>query len=217
MHLTPEEVASEFKRKGAFDELRRELLEEFLKSDKGKEFNERLKLLFEARTDGDPSLLDKDRTEIHVILLNDFDKAREDEKIKEYILKEIIESTEYQAALVQRLGSIVTELCASEDDDTIKGKESASISTPAVTDSVKSSLMEVEDIRKDDVASSKKNTDQNMESQELDLTKARESSEDEPEEGEATEQDEENEGGVSSPKRKSDLDTVFDSAPFKRR
>ncbi|CAG8475974.1 3628_t:CDS:2 [Paraglomus brasilianum] len=204
MHLTPEEVVSEFKRRGAFDELRRELLEEFLKSEKGKEFNERLKSLLESRTDGDPSLLDKDRTEIHIILLNDFDKAREDEKIKEYILKEIIESTEYQAALVQRLGSIVTELCASEDDDTIKGKESASISTSVITDSIKPSLMEVEDIKKDNANS------------ELDLAKARESSEDEPEEGEATEQ-EDNEGGISSPKRKSDIDTVLDSAPFKRR
>ena len=74
--------------------------------------------------------------------------------------------------------------------------------------------MEVEDVGKDDVTSSKKNTDQ---SQELYLAKARESSEDELEEGEATEQDEENEGGISSPKRKSDIDTVLDSAPFKRR
>ena len=47
-------------------------------------------------------------------------RAREDEKIKEYILKEIIETTECQAALVQRLGSIVTELCASEDDGMLR-------------------------------------------------------------------------------------------------
>ncbi|CAG8640609.1 10389_t:CDS:2, partial [Ambispora leptoticha] len=110
MPLTTEDVVSQFKRRGAFDDMRKKLLDDFMENERGKQFKETLTKIMETSITQNPSLLDnEDSAQTHNALHEAFDKSGEYEKMGEYILKQVLESEEYVSIFKEKIEEIIHE------------------------------------------------------------------------------------------------------------
>ncbi|KAI8065545.1 complex proteins associated with Set1p component shg1-domain-containing protein [Gongronella butleri] len=72
--MQPDQVVTQLKKKGVFDDLRKQLLAEFQSQDIGTALTEEIKEFIQDSIAKDPSLLDKDRNVFHATMMDSITK-----------------------------------------------------------------------------------------------------------------------------------------------
>ncbi|KAF9428027.1 hypothetical protein BGZ94_003552 [Podila epigama] len=106
--MTPEELATLFKRRGDFDDTRKKLLNDFQSSTVGQQFTHQLGDILQSSIDEDPSLLERDRSDFHQIMLERITKSAEYKKVQQFV-DSLLQPTQYLKKIESTLLTIVQE------------------------------------------------------------------------------------------------------------
>ncbi|KAF9390404.1 hypothetical protein CPB97_009365 [Podila verticillata] len=129
--MTPEELAALFKRRGDFDDTRKNLLSDFQNSTVGQQFTHQLSDILQSCIDEDPSLLQRERSEFHQLMVDRITKSTEYKKVQQFV-DSLLQPAQYMSKIESTLMTIVKEQAPVEKEvaqDKDKDKESSSSSS----------------------------------------------------------------------------------------
>ncbi|KAF9909842.1 hypothetical protein BX616_011042 [Lobosporangium transversale] len=127
--MTPEELAALFKRRGDFDNTRKNLFNEFQNSAVGKQFTKQLSDIIQKCVDEDPGLLRREKSEFHQLMVERITKSSEYKKVHQFADSQL-QPSQYMGKIERTLMTIVKEQApptpekeATIDQDKHKAKE----------------------------------------------------------------------------------------------
>ncbi|KAG0333288.1 hypothetical protein BG000_009306, partial [Podila horticola] len=106
--MTPEELAALFKRRGDFDDTRKNLLSDFQNSMVGQQFTHQLSDILQSCIDEDPSLLQRERSEFHQLMVDRITKSTEYKKVQQFV-DSLLQPAQYMSKIESTLMTIVKE------------------------------------------------------------------------------------------------------------
>ncbi|KAG0086773.1 hypothetical protein BGZ92_007893 [Podila epicladia] len=106
--MTPEELAALFKRRGDFDDTRKNLLSDFQSSTVGQQFTHQLSDILQSCIDEDPSLLQRERSEFHQLMVDRITKSTEYKKVQQFV-DSLLQPAQYMSKIESTLMTIVKE------------------------------------------------------------------------------------------------------------
>ncbi|KAI7850221.1 hypothetical protein BDC45DRAFT_518792 [Circinella umbellata] len=101
--MTPDEIVLQLKRKGTFDQLRKHLLSEFQNQHEGQTFLENVNNFMEEKTSKDPSLLEKERSTFHSLMMNELEKTGMFQSVHKQVLETLLQQSYYQVQVDEQL------------------------------------------------------------------------------------------------------------------
>ncbi|KAI8142509.1 hypothetical protein BJV82DRAFT_669660 [Fennellomyces sp. T-0311] len=101
--MTPDEIVMQLKRNGTFDQLRKHLLTEFQNQDAGQTFLESINSFMQEKASKDPSLLEKERSTFHSLMMNELEKAGMFQNVHEQVLGTLLQQKHYQDQVDEQL------------------------------------------------------------------------------------------------------------------
>ncbi|RUS26628.1 hypothetical protein BC938DRAFT_470508 [Jimgerdemannia flammicorona] len=105
--MNPDEVVMQLKRKGAFDEIRKQVLSDFQKSDLGQQFLDRVTAVLEQATGQDPSLLQRDKASL---LMEQLERSDVFEQARQQVLRSFLESEAYTPRIEDEIQAAVGQV-----------------------------------------------------------------------------------------------------------
>ncbi|KAF9920190.1 hypothetical protein FBU30_010022 [Linnemannia zychae] len=122
--LTPDELATLYKRRGHFDSTRKSLLSDFQNSVVGQQFASQLTDILQKCIDDDPSLLQREKPEFHQLMVERITKSAEYKDVQQFV-DSLLQPSQYLHKIEGTLMTIVKEQAPPEKETTDhdKGKD----------------------------------------------------------------------------------------------
>ncbi|KAI9307651.1 complex proteins associated with Set1p component shg1-domain-containing protein [Cunninghamella echinulata] len=108
--MSAEDVVMQIKRKGTFDELRKRLLSDLETAPVGQQFLKSLQDFMEEKIKEDPSLLDKDRSTFHSLMMNDIEKAGMYQSIQNEVVTTLMQAEDFQKRVEEEMLAVLQNL-----------------------------------------------------------------------------------------------------------
>ncbi|KAI8332595.1 complex proteins associated with Set1p component shg1-domain-containing protein [Chlamydoabsidia padenii] len=105
--MSAEDAVLQLKRKGAFDELRKRLLSDFQTGPAGQNFVKKIQDFMETMVMNDTSLLDKDRSTFHTIMMDEIEKAGMYQTIQKEIINGLIQTEDFQNKVTEEITAVL--------------------------------------------------------------------------------------------------------------
>ncbi|ORZ13579.1 complex proteins associated with Set1p component shg1-domain-containing protein [Absidia repens] len=107
--MSAEDVVLQLKRKGTFDKLRKHLLSDFQTEPAGQQFMKKIQDFMEEMITKDPSLLDKDRTAFHSLMMDEIEKAGMYQTIQKEVVTTLMQADDFQQRVEEEMTAILNE------------------------------------------------------------------------------------------------------------
>ncbi|KAI8098494.1 complex proteins associated with Set1p component shg1-domain-containing protein [Halteromyces radiatus] len=108
--MSAEEIVLQLKRKGTFDELRKRLLADFQTEPAGQQFMKKIQDFMEDMITKDPSLLDKDKSAFHSLMLNEIEKTGMYQTIQKEIVTTLMQADDFQKRVEDEMNTVLNNL-----------------------------------------------------------------------------------------------------------
>ncbi|KAF8933974.1 hypothetical protein BGZ52_006260 [Haplosporangium bisporale] len=146
--MTPEELAALFKRRGDFDDTRKHLLSDFQNSTVGQQFSHQLSDILQGCINEDPSLLQRERSEFHQLMVDRITKSTEYKKVQQFV-DSLLQPAQYMSKIESTLMTIVKEQ-APVEKEVVQDKDKDKESSPSSSSTAKRSQIHSSDSTKKD-------------------------------------------------------------------
>ncbi|KAG0040858.1 hypothetical protein BGZ82_007880 [Podila clonocystis] len=130
--MTPEELAALFKRRGDFDDTRKNLLSDFQNSTVGQQFTHQLSDILQSCIDEDPSLLQRERSEFHQLMVDRITKSTEYKKVQQFV-DSLLQPAQYMSKIESTLMTIVKEQAPVVEKEVAQDKDRVTSSSTSST------------------------------------------------------------------------------------
>ncbi|KAG0361280.1 hypothetical protein BG005_008709 [Podila minutissima] len=130
--MTPEELAALFKRRGDFDDTRKNLLSDFQNSTVGQQFTHQLSDILQSCIDEDPSLLQRERSEFHQLMVDRITKSTEYKKVQQFV-DSLLQPAQYMSKIESTLMTIVKEQAPVVEKEAAQDKDRESLPSTSST------------------------------------------------------------------------------------
>ncbi|ORX54546.1 hypothetical protein DM01DRAFT_1407382 [Hesseltinella vesiculosa] len=105
--MQPEDIVSQLKRKGVFDDFRKQLLCDFQTHDIGHQFINVIQGHVESIVENDPSLLEKDRATFHMLLMDSIEKSGYYKTLEKDLTAKVKQDTNFQASVQEKIDQVI--------------------------------------------------------------------------------------------------------------
>ncbi|CAO3637091.1 unnamed protein product [Cunninghamella echinulata] len=108
--MSAEDVVMQLKRKGTFDELRKRLLSDSRNSACGTTVFKKPSRLYGRKSKRNPSLLDKDKSTFHSLMMNDIEKAGMYQSIQNEVVTTLMQAEDFQKRVEEEMLAVLQNL-----------------------------------------------------------------------------------------------------------